>query len=77
MGFFVSESAFIIGENDIVTKRELLQLLNCSRSTVQRLMKKGLPCVQFKNKITAFSVNEVRDWLIENGYSAKNTTGRI
>ena len=63
MGFFRSTDGDIIdGENDILSKYELMYVLKISRSTIQRYMKQGLPHVYFENGV-GFNLLETQDWL--------------
>jgi len=47
---------------DIVNKKELLAILHISQSTLQRMMRKGLPYTIFRNCI-GYDVKEVQEWL--------------
>ena len=66
MGFFRTTDGDIVdGENDILSKYELMYVLNISRSTIQRYMKQGLPHVHFENGV-GFNLLEVKEWLEKN-----------
>ncbi len=60
----------INGEKDILSKKELMTLLRCSRSTVQRYMRQGMPSIPFDNGWTGYDLAAVQEWLRENGKRA-------
>ena len=66
--FEKQDGTFVRGENDIINKRELIELLGVSRATIQRMMKNGLPYTRFVNYV-AFDYSEVKHWLEENNYA--------
>lgn len=67
LGFFRAvDGSFIDGENDILSKCELMHMLGISRSSVQRYMRQGLPYVPFDNNTTGFNLLEVQAWLEKN-----------
>ena len=67
MALFEKQDAYIIGEGDLLSKSEVMDWLGISRSTIQRMMKDGLPFTRFKSCV-AFSKYDTQEWLKENGY---------
>jgi len=57
---------FIVGESDILSKSELMAVVELSRSTIQRYMRQGLPHILFDNNVTGFNLKEAQDWLERN-----------
>ena len=65
--FVKIDGEYVLGEDDIVSKKDVMQELNISQSTLQRYMRQGLPFTLFENKAGFFWI-EVNRWLNENGH---------
>jgi predicted DNA-binding transcriptional regulator AlpA len=64
MSYFKTQDGDIIdGENDILSKCELMEIVHLSRSTIQRYMKQGLPYILFDNNVAGFNLKEAQEWL--------------
>jgi len=57
----------IIGDNTLICKRELMEILDVSMVTVQRYMRKGMPYTRYKNFV-AYNPTDVLAWLKEQNY---------
>lgn len=72
MAFFrVADGSFLDGEGEIVSKQELMTIMSkcdkpCSRSTIQRYMRQGLPYTLFSDNKAGFNLIEAQDWLERN-----------
>ena len=64
--FRTADGDHLSGEKDILSKKELMTVLRCSRSTVQRYMRQGMPYIPFDNGWTGYDINAVQEWLTEN-----------
>ena len=49
-----------------ITKAQLMERLDCSRSTVQRMMRAGLPHIRYYGNYIIYQWDEVVEWLNEN-----------
>jgi len=67
------EGTYLVGEDDLLCKRELMSVLGVSRSTVQRWMKKGLPYTAYRTN-TGFILTDVQEWLAKEGYAPADLT---
>ena len=65
--FELQDGNFVLSD-ELVTKRQLTEILGVSRQTIQRWQRLGLPCTLFKNGRNGFSPKQVNQWLVENGY---------
>jgi len=52
--------------DEILTKKELAELLKVTEKTIDNLRKKGLPCFKVGNNIR-FDKNKVLEWLQKGG----------
>jgi excisionase family DNA binding protein len=59
-----------MSEQKLLSVDELMAWLNVSRSTVFKLIKKGLPHIDMGNRLLRFDVNDVKVWLEEQKQSA-------
>ena len=66
--FRLENGDYIYSTSEIVNKRELLDILKISKSTLQRMMRRGLPFTMFGG-YAGFNVQEVKNWLMERGYT--------
>jgi len=57
----------IIGDDTLICKRELMEILDVSMVTVQRYMRKGMPYTRYANFV-AYNPEEVLAWLKEQNY---------
>jgi len=64
--FRVADGSFLDGEGEIVSKQELMTIASCSRSTIQRYMRQGLPYTLFSDNKAGFNLIEAQDWLERN-----------
>ena len=64
------DGSLVIGEGDLLSKSELGAKLHLSRSTIQRLLRKGLPCKRYCGNVCCFLWSEVLEWLLLNGYES-------
>lgn len=69
--FRLKDDSLILGGKDIISKAELLKQLKISQSTLQRMMRRGLPFTRFQNYV-GFSISDVDKWLHANHYSDVN-----
>jgi predicted site-specific integrase-resolvase len=58
---------YLISDNEILTKREMCEVLGISIATINRWMKKGMPYVQYSNQRNGYSVPEVNSWIEQTG----------
>ena len=65
--FEKQDGSFVLGEDDIINKKELMDWLGLSRSTIQKMMQKGLPHTRFRNYV-AYNKYEIETWLEKNNY---------
>lgn len=73
MAIFKTDAGdYYVSEGDILNKRELVAVLGISRATIQRWLRKGLPCVHYANNLLGFDLKAVEAWLKEQGYPPKN-----
>lgn len=66
--FQKSDGSFVLGEQDIINKRQLAEKLQVSTQTIQRWQRQGMPVIQFSN-FNGYEVDKVMQWLKEHGYS--------
>jgi phage terminase Nu1 subunit (DNA packaging protein) len=59
----------IIGDDTLICKRELMEILDVSMVTVQRYMRKGMPYTRYANFV-AYNPEEVLAWLKEQNYGS-------
>jgi len=74
--FVKKDGDFVLGEDDIVSKKDVMDELQISRSTMQRYMNKGLPFTLFENK-AGFIWTQVNGWLMENGHEHIYTVAKM
>jgi len=54
---------------EYITKRELMRRIGRSRPTVQRMMTRGLPSIEYYGHVKVFCWQDVISWLNENKYA--------
>ena len=59
----------IIGDDSMICKRELMEILDVSMVTIQRYMRKGMPYTRYANFV-AYNPEEVMKWLKEQNYGS-------
>ena len=64
----IDNSLVITDEYDLLTQKQLVKKLGVSRSTVSRLMRKGMPCLRFQNRRVGYRLKDVIDWMASHGY---------
>ncbi len=69
--FRLADGSFVVTDS-LITKRQLMQRLGRSRSTIQNYMNQGMPFVRFENRRIGYDYDEVKEWLISKGYPAKD-----
>ena len=65
--FQLKDGTFVLTD-ELITKRQLTEILGVSRQTIQRWQRLGLPCTKFENNRNGFSPKQVNQWLVEHGY---------
>ena len=70
--FRLADGSFVVTDG-LLTKRQLMQRLGRSRSTIQNYMIQGMPYVKFNNNRIGYDFDEVTEWLIDKGYPARDT----
>jgi predicted DNA-binding transcriptional regulator AlpA len=65
--FRAQDGSFVLTGGELVNKNELMELLHVSKSTIQRMMRKGMPYTMFGN-YAAYNTREVEEWLADNNY---------
>ena len=49
----------------MLTKKELMQELKISQSTVQKWVNEGMPCLKKGTRFIRFDLEKVKEWLIK------------
>lgn len=52
---------------NVVTEKELCEILSVTRQTLVALRKRGMPCFLLGTKLVRYDLQEVLDWLKESG----------
>ena len=65
--FKTLDGDYLVSENDILTKREICEVIGISIATIHRWQRKGLPYTQFSNYRNGYNLLEVQHWMDEQG----------
>jgi len=65
--FQTQDNNFVIGEGDLINKKELAIRLGVSRASIQRWMRLGMPYTPYRN-FNGYEIRKVEAWLQEQNY---------
>jgi hypothetical protein len=65
--FRQNDDTFIVGEGDLINKKELIAILGVSKASIQRWMRIGMPYTPYKN-FNGYEIAKVEAWLKEQNY---------